>query len=226
MLPSLSASILRFRYGWTPGSFSSRYTSKLSAVRSATGWSLSPPLLSSTLAPVAAAPGPPVSKRNAPVPEPAGRPGHESRSHRVRREPHRPAMQRPGPHHNRCARRRLGDGEGGGGALDDAVDRGGQVDQNGLAVVGDRVAQDRDRHGQGGLPGRGIEGQGAGGGCVVLPGGGGAVGGRVVHGDRLAVAPGQRRVDRAEPVAAADADQHLRERACPWPARRRWRPRR
>src|SRR6478752_2419061 len=68
MLPLLSASTFRFRYGSTSEPDSSRYTSKRSPVRSATGWSLSPPLLSSTLAPAAAAPGAPVSNRNAPSP--------------------------------------------------------------------------------------------------------------------------------------------------------------
>ncbi len=70
MLPLLSASTLRFRYGWllAPASFSSTYASKRSPVRLATGWSLSDPLLSSTLAPAAAAPGAPVSYRNEPSP--------------------------------------------------------------------------------------------------------------------------------------------------------------
>ncbi len=74
MLPLWSASILRFRYGWTSGVLSSRYTSKLSFFRSVTRWSLSPLLLSSTLAPAAAAPGPPVSKRKAPAPSPPAGP--------------------------------------------------------------------------------------------------------------------------------------------------------
>src|SRR6478752_1778138 len=68
MLPLLSASTFRFRYGSTSEPDSSRYTSKCSPVRSATGWSLSPPLLNSTLALAAAAPGAPVSNRNAPSP--------------------------------------------------------------------------------------------------------------------------------------------------------------
>src|SRR6478609_8579562 len=70
MLPLLSASTLRFRYGWVlaPASFSSTYASKRKPVRLATGWSLSDPLLSSTLDPGAAAPGAPVSYRNEPSP--------------------------------------------------------------------------------------------------------------------------------------------------------------
>ena len=93
-----------------------------------------------------------------------GRPGHEPGPHRIGREVHRPAMQRPRPDHdvNRRRRWRVGDGEGGGRALEYAVDRGGQLDQDGLAVIEGRVSQDRDHH-RLGCHGIGrIEGEGAG----------------------------------------------------------------